>query len=252
MTTIRNIITTISFVFFLVFFYIEKAHAQSVDQKCIISNGVPNHKIGTFPTKGNPNKFRKQNIHFCFTTKPKKTNNRNFDASVVGITLTGIPIRPGTAGWYDGSSPRKHSRDSSSGLKLEAIRPYEKILGIDDYNGHVDHRGLYHYHKTNLALLLNDSHLIGYAADGFEILYIPEKIRSSWQLKKGNRNVEPFGKFDGAFQQDYEYIKGSGDLDECNGMLFNETFRYFATENFPFFPRCHWGEISKDFVNKRR
>ena len=35
---------------------------QSSEQKCIISNGVPNHKIGKFPTKGNPNIFKKQKL----------------------------------------------------------------------------------------------------------------------------------------------------------------------------------------------
>ena len=69
-------------------------------------------------------------------------------------------------------------------------------------------------------------------------------------MKKGNRNIEPFGKFDGSFKEDYEFINGSGDLDECNGKVFEGNYKYFATENFPFFPRCHWGEVSKDF--KRR
>ena len=72
---------------------------------------------------------------------------------------------------------------------MEAIRPYEKIFGIDKYNGHVDHRGLYHYHKSNSLLLLNGKTLIGYAADGFEILYIPNKVKSSWQLKKGREKL---------------------------------------------------------------
>ena len=243
-----RIITAIFSISFFAFILIEKTYSNSLDQKCIISNGVPNHEIGQFPTKGNPNKFKKQKVRFCFTKKPKRKKISKSNASVVGITLTGIPIRPGTAGWYDRNTARKHSRDSSSGLKLEAIRPYEKILGIDDYNGHVDHRGLYHYHKPNTALLLNDQPKIGYAADGFEILYMPGKFRSSWQLKKGYRKVEPYGKFDGAFKQDYEYIKDSGDLDECNGKFFMGVFRYFATDEFPFFPRCHWGEISKDFL----
>jgi len=116
----------------------------------------------------------------------------------------------------------------------------------------VDHRGLYHYHKSNPSLLLNDESLIGFAADGFEILYIPEDVKSSWQLKKGNRKVEPFGKFDGAFKEDYKFVAGSGDLDECNGKFVNGQYKYFATDSFPFFPRCLWGEISRDFIQKRK
>ena len=97
--------------------------------KCITSNGSPNHEIGKFPTKGNPNKFKAQKINYCFPNNPIKKSTSNNRASTVGITLTGIPIRPGTAAWYDSSSPKKHSQNQSSGLNLEAIRPLEKIFG---------------------------------------------------------------------------------------------------------------------------
>ena len=51
---------------------------------------------------------------------------------------------------------------------------------------------------------------------------MPEKVKSSWRLKKGKRNVEPFGKHNGAFKEDYEFVEGSGDLDECNGKFNKE------------------------------
>ena len=66
---------------------------------CIASNGTPNHEIGKFPTKGNPNKFKVQEINYCFPSDPIKKNLVYNKASTVGITLTGIPIRPGTADW---------------------------------------------------------------------------------------------------------------------------------------------------------
>ena len=69
-------------------------------------------------------------------------------------------------------------------------------------------------------------------------------------IKKGERTIEPFGKFDGAFKEDYKFITDSGDLDECNGKVFKGSYKYFATDHFPFFPRCHWGEVSKDFKRK--
>ena len=163
----------------LFLFNLNYSKLYSLDQKCISSNGVPNHKIGDLPTKGNPNKFKEQKLKFCFTKNPEKTNTNKYIAATIGVTLTGIPIRPGTAAWYDKNATKKHSQDKSSGLNLEAIRPFEKILGIDEYNGHLDFRGLYHYHKPNTALILNDQNLIGYAADGFEIFYIPVIFKSS-------------------------------------------------------------------------
>ena len=60
--------------------------------------------------------------------------------------------------------------------------------------------------------------------------------------------MPPFGKHDGSYKEDYEYVKGSGDLDECNGGILLGKYVYFATGNFPFFPRCHWGRVSRDFL----
>ena len=63
-------------------------------EKCISSNGIPNHKIGNFPTRGNPHKFKPQNIKFCFSLFPQRLPNVSYKARVSGVTLTGILIRP--------------------------------------------------------------------------------------------------------------------------------------------------------------
>ena len=215
--------------------------------KCIFSNGVPNHKIGNFPTRGNPNSFRAQKLRYCFPLNPIKNKITTDKARVVGVTLTGIPIRPSTADWYDSSSPRKHSKNRASGWNLEALTPKKKVFGLDDKNAHVDKRGLYHYHGFNKYLLKKNSSLIGYAADGFEIHYLKGKT-SSWQLRGGSRKTPPYGLFDGSFKQDYQYVKASGSLDQCNGGSLNGKFVYFATKTFPFFPRCHWGNLTRDFL----
>ena len=138
-------------------------------EKCISSNGTPNHKIGNFPNRGNPHKFKPQNIKFCFSLFPKRLPNVSYKARVSGVTLTGIPIRPSTADWFDPNSRRGHSKNPSSGWNLEAISPNKKIFGLDANNAHVDKRGLYHYHGVSKNLLTKGSSLIGYAADGFEI-----------------------------------------------------------------------------------
>ena len=54
----------------------------------------------------------------------------------------------------------------------------------------------------------------------------------------------------GAFTQDFEYIEGYGDLDECNGRIgvtpeFPEgIYYYMVTDDFPFFSRCLKGEFA--------
>ena len=35
-----------------------------------------------------------------------------------------------------------------------------------------------------------------------------------------------------------------------DGRILNGKYVYFATDEFPFFPRCHWGNVSKDFIQK--
>ncbi|MEO1141880.1 MAG: YHYH protein [Pseudomonadota bacterium] len=218
-------------------------------QRCIESNGVPNHKIGQFPNAGNPNSFQTQSQKYCFDLKPKKTNNATLNTPIVGIALNGIVIRPGTADWYDQSSPRGFSRDSASGWNLEGIGSAE-ALGMDGNNAHVDNRGVYHYHGVPVGLLekVKSTH-IGYAADGFEIHYVGKNAIPSYVLKAGTRPTKPGGNYDGRFVEDWEFKKGHGNLDQCNGALLNGNYVYFATDSYPFYPRCHWGNVSSDFQN---
>lgn len=217
------------------------------DHRCISSNGSPNHAIGQFPNRGNPNRFKSQNVKICVDAHPSITGRIDRRASGSGITITGIILRPGTADWYDASSPRGFSRDRSSGWNLEGMGP-KNTLGLDLENAHVDNRGLYHYHgvSPSLAASLNGT-LLGYAADGHEIHYTGEKMQSSWRLKNGTRATSPFGTYDGTYNEDYHYVAGSGNLDECNGAKTEGRYVYYATDTYPFFPRCFLGQVSKDF-----
>jgi len=54
----------------------------------------------------------------------------------------------------------------------------------------------------------------------------------------------------GSYLQDYIFKEGSGSLDKCNGGKLNGKFVYFATDKFPFYPRCHWGNVSGDFTRR--
>jgi hypothetical protein len=110
---------------------------------------------------------------------------------------------------------------------------------------------LYHYHAPNAPLLKDlDGRLIGYAADGFPIHYIADKAASSWQLKSGTRPTEPGGEYDGTYEEDWVFQAGSGNLDECNGATVDGKYTYFATDSFPFFPRCFKGSVSQDFKGR--
>jgi hypothetical protein len=219
--------------------------SQTSNQICVTSNGTPNHAIGKFPNAGNPNRFKRQNINVCVPLNPVKSKAPNFRVRSIGIAKNGIIIRPGTADWYDASSPRKHSRDRTSGWNLDGMGA-RRALGLDSQNAHVDNRGLYHYHGMPPALVGSKTHL-GWAADGFEIHYVGSSAQSSWQLKQGTRPTAPNGAFDGTYNQDYEFIARSGNLDTCNGGMLNGKYVYFATDTYPYFPHCLYGKVSRDF-----
>lgn len=221
------------------------------DLLCVTSNGSPDHDIGQFPNSGNPNSFSAQTVQVCVDATPEFTGQIVEDTNASGISVTGIFMRPGTADYYDASSPRGFSRDASSGWLLEGMGAAE-ALGMDAANAHVDHRGLYHYHAVSDAFLENrDDTLIGWAADGFEIHYVGEDVQPSWQLRDGTRSGGPGGVHDGTFEQDWEHVAGSGSLDQCNGAMMGDEYVYFATDTFPFFPRCFMGEVSQDFLRRQ-
>ena len=219
------------------------------NQRCISSDGLPNHSTGTFPNSGNPGHIQQQNIRCCFALNPVKKQYPSVQRGSIGVALNGITIRPGTADYWDSTSQRGFSRNSSSGWNLEGLGSRE-LLGIDHNNAHVDNRGLYHYHGVANALVNATSEhgsLIGYAADGFEIHYVGSTQSSSYQLKQGYRPSGPSGRYDGTYNEDWEYVSGSSSLDQCNGGTLNNRFVYFATDTYPFFPRCLWGTASTDF-----
>jgi hypothetical protein len=220
------------------------------EMTCIFSNGAPNHEMGRFPNRANPNAFRLQDLTFCFPTKPRMANTVTRGLMTVGVSVTGVPIRPYTAGYYDPNGRRGISKDPSSGWRQQAMHN-PRSLGVDDQNAHIDRSGLYHYHSVSSDLLASQGgSLIGYAPDGFEIKYSPSTATSSWQLKSGTRSSPPGETYDGTFEEDFEHVAGSGSLDECNGALVNGIYTYFATDTYPYFPRCFKGQVNRRFMTR--
>lgn len=223
------------------------------ERRCFVSNGLPDHDTGAFPNARNPNAIKPQNIRKCVRGRPPWTPGTvpQYLQGAIGIAINGVQFRPNTAEYYDATSRRGFSRNPASGWSLDGLGARD-LLGIDDNNGHVDEQGLYHYHGLSDALIDSTrATLIGYAADGYDIHFVDGRKKSSYRLKAGNRPTAPFGPHDGTYNEDWEYIAGSGDLDECNGgRNLYERFVYYATETYPFLPRCLWGEISDDFKHR--
>jgi len=179
------------------------------------------------------------------------------------VALNGIPFEPGTAEFWHGQ--REWNYEAKSGFIN---------LGLDQNNAHVQPTGAYHYHGLPTGLidrLGGDGKrmlLVGYAADGFPI-YTSwghsgamdassplKKMKSSYPLKKGERSTGPEGSYDGRFTTDFEFVKGSGDLDECNGRFgvtpeFSEgIYHYYLTEEFPYISRYWRGTPDPSFFKR--
>ncbi len=234
------------------------------DTRIVRSNGIPDHRTGQFPNRGNPNSISPQDYEFRMTTQPRAAEQPRFAGGAwFGVALNGVPFEPGTAEFWKGE--RQWNYEALSG----AIN-----LGIDQSNAHVQPTGAYHYHALPTGMLASRGgdgtkmQQVGWAADGFPIYSAYgagdtkdatsplKKLTSSWKVRKGARNSGPGGQYDGTFTADFEYVAGSGDLDECNGRFevtpeFPEgTYAYHITEEFPWISRYWKGTPDASFYKQ--
>lgn len=234
--------------------------------RVIRSNGIANHTTGHFPNRNNPNAITEKDYFFRVPLKPQAAAKPTATGTAwFGVAVNGVPFEPGTQEfWRD---------DRRSGWCYEAIGG-ESNLGIDQSHAHVQPNGAYHYHGLPTGLvekLGGDGQrmlLVGWAADGFPIYTgygdseatnaaSPlRKLKSSYRLKVGWRPQTtngPAGRYDGNFTQDFEYVPGAGDLDECNGH-FGVTpefpqgiYHYHITDTFPLISRYWKGTADPSF-----
>ncbi len=217
---------------------------------------------------------------------PVRTNNARYIRkrggyiTLNGIMLNGVDLDMDSAFCYDSGSGTIIL--SGCGLTAEwYLVPKKNPMNVvlDKYEGH-PFRGRYHYHGNNTSLSNSGvdespsesivdpsgSPVIGFAPDGFPIygVYfydiknsILRKVKSSWVTYTGEREA-PLGSSNspppvaiyirGLFVEDWYYSKGSGDLDECNGMVdAYGNYGYYTTETYPFGPICVFGTLDPSF-----
>ena len=141
-------------------------------------------------------------------------------------------------------------------------------FGTDSSHAHVQPGGTYHYHGVPEAFVakLNKGKsmtLIGWAADGFPIYArygytVATDANSAIKVVTGSYRTKATPDANrpattvyamGTFTQDYEYVVGLGDLDECNGRTGvtpefpNGIYHYYATDTYPYLQRCMKGAV---------
>ena len=238
--------------------------------RSLVSNAIPNHTVGTFPNPDNPHAIRAQSVTATFPLRPAIANASGTSVVVPGYAINGVKFEPATIGACDSANPPNCSRAGGPGAWImEALPPSSFNFGTDSSNGHVQPNGEYHYHglPTGLINKLGKGTamtLIGWSNDGFPIYArfgyssandatsAIKELTSSWRLKATPDSGRPATSLYpmGSFAQDYEYVAGLGDLDQCNGRIGvtpefpNGIYYYMVTSTFPFVHRCLRGSTS--------
>ncbi len=231
--------------------------------RTLLSNGIPNHATGTFPTIGNPNTISVQNIRFTATTAPRLTAIAS-NLTITGYARNGVKFEPSTAQTCT-TNCANNGQDNTGTWRIEALGQTYFRFGTDQNNAHVQPNGEYHYHGMPEGLITTSSAmiLVGFAADGFPIYarygYTNasnagsglKTLTSSYRLKTTLDTGRPATTIAaaGTFTQDYEYVEGLGDLDQCNGRVgvtpeFPAGIYYYAiTDAYPYISRCVKGAL---------
>ena len=245
--------------------------------RVIRSNGLPDHPTGEFPNENNPNALRPQEHEYRIPVNPTPAEELTPAMPEFGIALNGVMFDAGTGEFWTPDGAR-----GFSAWNYDASGPGVERFGLDRHHAHVQPTGKYHYHGVPTGLIENltghdhdhthgdgEAHdhahdhapamtQIGWAFDGYPV-YAPlghadagdpaselVELKSSYRLKKGDRPEPPDGPggaYDGTFSNDYEYVAGSGDLDEANGRTGvtpefpDGTYYYVVTKTFPGVPR---------------
>jgi YHYH protein len=242
--------------------------------RLIETNSVPNHNVAETPIAeaDEPASTTDIAIHDFSLSIPV---NPSFASAVtetgaavsVGIMTTGTHMHQGAGVYY--------SSDDGSEWQYEIMQSdlFGLNLAVDCNTGHnfpvPPYNGLYHIHAMPYELVPEQAALtfMGWAADGFPIFArfgysdaadptsALKTIQASYRLKEGTRPDGPGGEYDGTFVQDYEYMDGYGDLDECNGREgpieaggTTHDYAYYITDTFPYLPKCLVGTVDESFV----
>lgn len=235
---------------------------SQVGDKCIFqTNAIPNHDFND-GGRAFPNDVSAQDDQFEITIAPDKATLVTAIALNVdnAILLNGVKVDLLAAGCFGVGNGKVGCNDMSTPWRYDPMFAANGF-SVDSHNAHAQPDGTYHYHGSPLALFSNDdsqaSPVIGFAADGFPIYgtYFEDsgQVRaatSSYRLKAGarpNGADDPGGDYDGAYRDDYEFVEGLGDLDECNGMTTNGNYAYYITPNYPYVLACFTGTPDSSF-----
>ena len=227
----------------------------------LVSNSIPNHDFND-ATAAFATQVSEVSAEFKIPTEPAFASSSTpiSLATDNAVFLNGVKLDLLAAGCFGVGDGNIGCNDIDQPWRYDPMSPLT-MFGTDANNAHPQPDGTYHYHGNPKALFdqnaMSQSPVIGFAADGFPIFgsYIDDNgqirtVTSSFQLLSGSRPSsadDPGGIYDGTFVDDHEYVSGSGDLDECNGMMRDGSYGYYVTDAYPWVLACFKGTPDSSF-----
>ncbi len=187
----------------------------------------------------------------------------------------GVKFDPGTAGTCPSDADEASDCNLANGTdqwRVEALGQDVFDFGEDMNNAHVQPTGEYHYHGMPEGILTNagvsDTNRqmvhVGWASDGYPVYArycYTDAMDATSEVKvcEGSFELDTVADADrpstdfvalGAFGSDWNYVEGSGDLDDCNGRTGvtpefpDGIYYYMATDSYPYFSRCLKGTVN--------
>ncbi|GAA5218599.1 YHYH protein [Corallincola platygyrae] len=256
------------------------------DELCAIqSNNIPNHDFNDATAAFATNVSAQQASYFVPANPVLAAASTELSLGTTNaVFLNGVALDLLAAACYDvGNEPLGREKIGCGEDQIDNPWRYDPMsplngFGTDQHNAHTQPDGTYHYHGNPMAMFDLDceangtaSPVIGFAADGFPIFGpcfadpqsgIVSKAQSSYQLRNNGGHRQAVtgystpqagtgdiasDNYDGQFRGDYEYIAGSGDLDECNGMTIDGQYGYYVTNSYPWVIGCFKGSPDTSF-----
>ncbi|MEM8566383.1 MAG: YHYH protein, partial [Bacteroidota bacterium] len=258
------------------------ANVNGAGDREVVTNGIPTHEYGN-QIPNLVSELDDSEKTYRFDNTPSKagsstsiTQDNGRPEWRFGVATNGVAIDPAPAEPFIFVNP--NTMEFNWDWVFEPNNNMNAV-GLDCAIAHVQPDGLYHYHGDmgiyaeelsngiSTGTAPSEPLQVGWAADGYPILYYYgptadgsgiELLTSSYRIKAGERPgdgvSEPCGTYNGKYTNDYEFVNGAGDLDECNGIdrsitLSTGTYDYFyvITAEFPVISRCLVGDPNMSF-----
>jgi hypothetical protein len=201
-------------------------------KRILVSSGIPDHDAELDAERQNPNVRCER---WQFVELPLSPVSADASSS----------LSLGATGWVKSGGVTFDHRSSRDGDTAW----YNEGSSLDSCNGHSNGNMEYHYHLNPVCITGASRYgackQIGYLYDGNPIYGYcsvdSTELKSCWTLTTG----EDGSNDDNYYYDTAAYDAGTCHLGACNDYTFADgTFGYVMSEDYPYVPKCRWGDTA--------